>query len=403
VTELFHYVTVRARFDTLIFFCGFGFFIPIYCKDAYDAWADMRTWQRAVHFLKEAFGEITYASIEPDDEEIGSKVIAVPYVDVTDGTKLQGYVTFPDSTKWKYPAPAVIILPDWDGVNDYEKKRAILFAEAGYVAFAADIYGADLQMIDEIETRIELVTNYTSNIPLYVSRINAALMTVTNGTIVTDPPTDDEEIVKSNSVALVGYCFGGTGVVQYAFNGGGSEVGNIPFQVGVAYHGGLETLPDVTMNISMYMLIESGGDDAAHGNQVVLEQALNDANAEWEISRYSGVVHGFTVWSDMEDTTTSRALEHSSTSGNNDHRSMQTSTSPYSVIADARSWMATMEILEARMPSMTISDVPTSSNTPNRNNDTNTDNDTSSAGIVAQLYTTMMLWVGLTFMACLFM
>ena len=71
-----------------------------------------------------------------------------------DGMALQGYVAFPDITKWKYPAPAVIILPDWDGVNDYEKKRAILFAEEGYVGFAADVYGADLQVIDNITTRI---------------------------------------------------------------------------------------------------------------------------------------------------------------------------------------------------------------------------------------------------------
>jgi dienelactone hydrolase len=378
----------------------------MFCKDAYDAWADMRTWQRADQFLKEAFGEITYASIEPADDEVASKIIAVPYVDETDGTALQGYVAFPDSTMWKYPAPAVIILPDWDGVNEYEKKRAILFAEAGYVAFAADIYGADLQMVEDFDERIALVMKYTNNTSLYISRINAALMTVTNGTIVSNPPTDDEEIVKSNSVALVGYCFGGTGVVQYAFNGG-SDNGTDAFQVGVAYHGGLQTLPDVTMNISMYMLIESGGDDAAHGNQTILEQALDDANAEWEISRYSGVVHGFTVWSDDDDedmnSTTSRTLEYK-IPNSGDHRSMQSMTSPYSVIADARSWMATMEILEARMPSMTISDVPTSSNIPNNNNNNNNNSMTNdSAGTVKNLYFGIMLWVGGTVLVSIFM
>jgi hypothetical protein len=40
----------------------------------------------------------------------------------------------------------------------------------------------------------------------------------------------------------------------------------------------------------------SGGADDSHGNQTQLESALNDANATWEISRYSGVVHGYTVW-----------------------------------------------------------------------------------------------------------
>jgi hypothetical protein len=40
----------------------------------------------------------------------------------------------------------------------------------------------------------------------------------------------------------------------------------------------------------------SGGDDDAHGNQTELEAALNAGNATWEITRYSGVVHGFTDW-----------------------------------------------------------------------------------------------------------
>jgi len=50
----------------------------------------------------------------------------------------------------------------------------------------------------------------------------------------------------------------------------------------------------------------SGGDDDAHGNQTVLEAALNTIDVDWEISRYSGVVHGFTVW-DSEDAYSLRA------------------------------------------------------------------------------------------------
>jgi Dienelactone hydrolase family len=32
------------------------------------------------------------------------------------------------------------------------------------------------------------------------------------------------------------------------------------------------------------------------GNETILEEALDEANADWEITRYSGIVHGFTVW-----------------------------------------------------------------------------------------------------------
>jgi hypothetical protein len=39
----------------------------------------------------------------------------------------------------------------------------------------------------------------------------------------------------------------------------------------------------------------SGGDDMAHGNQTVMEGAFNGGEAIWEINRYVGVQHGYTV------------------------------------------------------------------------------------------------------------
>jgi Dienelactone hydrolase family len=67
----------------------------------------------------------------------------------------------------------------------------------------------------------------------------------------------------------------------------------------------------------------SGGDDDAHGNQTELEAALNAGNAIWEITRYSGVVHGFTKW-DAADA--------------------------YSLKADARSWESMMTTFEQLLP-----------------------------------------------------
>ena len=65
-----------------------------------------------------------------------------------------------------------------------------------------------------------------------------------------------------------------------------------------SFHGGLANLPeDIPEQIVPYVLILSGGDDDdAHGNQTILETALDEGDAKWEISRWSGVDHGFTVW-----------------------------------------------------------------------------------------------------------
>jgi hypothetical protein len=65
----------------------------------------------------------------------------------------------------------------------------------------------------------------------------------------------------------------------------------------------------------------SGGADDSHGNQTQLESALNDANATWEISRYSGVVHGYTVWG----------------------------SGAYNLNADARSWESMMTAFYEKM------------------------------------------------------
>ncbi len=43
-------------------------------------------------------------------------------------------------------------------------------------------------------------------------------------------------------------------------------------------------------------MILSGGNDGQHGNQTLVESILNEGNAEWEISRWSDVDHGFTNW-----------------------------------------------------------------------------------------------------------
>jgi dienelactone hydrolase len=104
-----------------------------FSNNPYDPWADMRSWESTHHFLRETFKEIEFTSNKPE----AFQVETVPYEDI-DGTKLQGYLAMP-SAEWRRPLPAVVIIPDWDGVNEFEKKRATMLAELGYVAFAADI------------------------------------------------------------------------------------------------------------------------------------------------------------------------------------------------------------------------------------------------------------------------
>jgi dienelactone hydrolase len=114
-------------------YSGIEHAFTVFSDDRYNEWADQRSWESMYHFLQETFGEIEFESQEP----AADMTTPVPYTDV-DGTELLGHLAIP-SNGWVRPLPAVILLPDWDGVNSYERKRATVFAEMGYVTFAADV------------------------------------------------------------------------------------------------------------------------------------------------------------------------------------------------------------------------------------------------------------------------
>ena len=164
-------------------------------NDAYDAFADMRTWDSMVHWLSEVFGFSAYMSMEPE----AAMVEAVNYTDI-DGQELTGYLAVPNATMWNETMfPAVVLIPDWDGVNEYEKKRATMLAELGYVGFAADIYGSDLQEDLPFDTRIEQSSLYRGNETLFVQRMARAVE------LLKEHPS-----VDIDNIFMFGYCFGGT-------------------------------------------------------------------------------------------------------------------------------------------------------------------------------------------------
>jgi dienelactone hydrolase len=144
--------------------------------------------------------ETTSSSSSP----IEPQVTAVNYTGVNN-TALQGYVSMPNASSSNNNTsrlPAVIIIPDWDGVNEYEQVRATMVAqEWGYVGFAADVYGAEYHQV-EGDMRGQMAGLYRDNPELFASRIQNAIAVVQNMTEV-DP----------ERIALVGYCLGGTGTL----------------------------------------------------------------------------------------------------------------------------------------------------------------------------------------------
>merc|ERR1712176_1402743 len=298
-------------------------------SDAYDEWVDMRSWMEMSTFLAERFGEVEYGTPEPveyveytvglvDPEEVGTNaavernsdgaMVMVETIDYdVDGFALEGYLAHSPSAMGE-KRPAVLILPDWDGVNGptgYEAGRAVLAAEEnGYIAMVADIYGSNYTNVDDMAVRVQLATKYRSDPELFVSRIQAGI-----DQVLAHPAVDN------NNVFVAGYCLGGTGAVDYGFSAGALK--NV--KAVVPLHGGLTPLRAIQTDVvDPYVLILSGGIDDAHGNTTELEAHLDGANATWEISRYSFAAHGFTEWE----------------------------SPAYQEMADSRSWWSMMSLID---------------------------------------------------------
>lgn len=199
-------------------------------------------------------------------------------IQYTDGeTTLEGFVAW-DTDQMKTPAPGVLIVHQWMGLTDYEKGRCKQLAEMGYVAFALDIYGKGVRPANPQAAGAE-ATKYKSDRELFRRRLNRGLE------ILREQPN-----VDAKRIAAIGYCFGGTGVIELARNG--ADIAGV-----VSFHGGLDSpTPADGKNITAKILVCHGADDpfVPEKDIAAFKTELNDANVDWQMVYYSGAVHSFT-------------------------------------------------------------------------------------------------------------
>ena len=203
----------------------------------------------------------------------------------TDGeTKMRGYAAFdpeqlPKAEDGESPgAPAVLIVHQWMGLTDYEKGRAKHLAELGYVVFALDIYGSDHSPTNMQEAG-QASGRFKNDRELFRKRLNLGLTELKRLPFV-DP----------DRVAAIGYCFGGTGVLELARSG--ADVAGV-----VSFHGGLDAPKDgADKNIKGKVLVLHGADDPFVPREGIdaMKKSFNDAKVDWQMIEYSGAVHSFT-------------------------------------------------------------------------------------------------------------
>ncbi len=191
-------------------------------------------------------------------------------------TALEGWIGYDDSIHGK--RPGILVVHDWMGVGPYVKKRVEQLSHLGYIALAADIFGKGVRP-ENIEQAAELADRYKADRPLLRARTKAGLQALMN-----NPLTD------TTRIAAIGYCFGGTAVLELARSG--ADIAGF-----ISFHGGLQTpTPDDAKNIKGKVLALHGADDPLVPPQEVsaFQEEMRKARVDWQMVIYGGAVHSFT-------------------------------------------------------------------------------------------------------------
>jgi len=193
-----------------------------------------------------------------------------------DGTVLQGYVAYDNSISGK--RPGVVVIHQWMGLTDYEKMRADMLAELGYIAFAADIYGVKERPSDRDGAKV-MSSKFSKDRKLMRARASAAYSQLMK-----------HKLADTGKAAVMGYCFGGTVALELA-RSGEDLLGTVTF------HGGLSTpTPEDAGNINGKVLVLHGAaDKVVPPEQVAAFQAeMSSAKVDWYMVTYAYARHAFT-------------------------------------------------------------------------------------------------------------
>jgi len=234
--------------------------------------------------------------------EVRTKVVEYKQGDTT----LEGFLAWDDAVAGK--RPGVLVVHQWMGLTDYERTRAQQLAQLGYVAFAVDVYGKGVRPKNAGEAG-SLAGKYKGDRALLRSRVTAGLDVLRAN-----------EMVDARKIAAIGYCFGGTTVLELAR--AGADVAGV-----VSFHGGLDA-PDPTDGkaIKARVLVLHGADDPFNPPKDVaaFQQEMRSGGVDWQMVYYGGAVHSFTQKEAGNDASKGAA---------------------YNAAADRRSWQALKNFL----------------------------------------------------------
>ena len=191
-----------------------------------------------------------------------------------DGTILKGYVAYDANKKGK--RPAIVVIHEWWGCNDYVRKRVDMLAALGYIAIAADMYG-DGKLGNNPKESGALAGSFYSNPALAKERIEAAVNKI-----------KEYAETDASQMACIGYCFGGSMSLTAAKLG-------MDFKGVVSFHGGLAGVPAEAGKTKAKILVCHGAADKFVSADEIknFRHNLDSVKADYTFIAYPDAVHAF--------------------------------------------------------------------------------------------------------------
>lgn len=217
------------------------------------------------------FALMSLALALPVHAEVVTEKIAYEH----DGTQLEGFFAYDNDIE---EAPGVLVVHAWWGLGEHAKNRAVQLAEMGYAAFALDMYQAGF-LTEQPERAAAWAKPFVEDRQKMRDRAQAGLDILMQ-----------QEQVDTDRLAAIGFCFGGSTVVELAYSGA-------PLAAIVSFHGNPKPIADDDLDRDEYasLLVIQGSEDPYFGPTPMRKfmTAADHADLDWQVIWIGGAVHSF--------------------------------------------------------------------------------------------------------------
>lgn len=191
-----------------------------------------------------------------------------------DSLTMDGFIVYDENIEGQ--RPAVLVVHEWWGLNDYAKKRARELAGLGYIAMAVDMYGNG-QRADNPELAGKLATPFYTNPVMAKAHFDAAVSKL-----------KEYSQADTANMAGIGYCFGGGMLINFARMGEG-------LKGVISFHGSLLGTPADKNLLKAKMLVLHGDDDKFVSSEEVaaFKKQMDSIGASYTFKSYAGATHAF--------------------------------------------------------------------------------------------------------------